>query len=258
MKLSTALKYLKPRFLRDNRRGTCTVCGRRTLFLLAGDIDTVRNHALCVRCGSCSRHRHLALWVIREFSGMGIRSLRDFADRPEIAVFNAGTEGAVAKALGQAPNIVLSEYFDDVEPGSTKGGIMCQDLQRLSFPDASIDLVLTEDVFEHLTDWRLGFRDVHRVLKPGGRHIFTVPFYFDRRTRDLFRLVDGKPVLFEPVEYHGDPVRGLIPCYTHIGYDALDYLREIGFETRIEISRLADQERHGTFDCYTLVTTKKP
>jgi SAM-dependent methyltransferase len=258
MKLRTIWRYLRPRYLRDHRRGFCPVCSRRTIFLLTDTAETIRNHALCVRCGSCSRQRHVALHVLEALRERGVARYADLGARPDIAVYDTSTEGRLARRMAGAPNLTVSEFFDDVPPGESRDGVMCQDLQRLTFADATFDLIVSEDVFEHVPDYARGFREVFRVLKPGGYHVFSIPYHFDRRTRPLFEWREGRPVLFEPVEYHGDPIRGLIPCYTHFGYDLLDILRETGFEARLEISLFGESERFGTFDSFTLVTRKPP
>ena len=194
--------------------------------------------------------------MLATFQEKGIAGLSDFQRRPDINVFNTTIQGPVCKAMGVAPHIICSEYFDGVESGRYKGGVLCQNLERLSFEDERFDLVLSEDVFEHLTDYKKGFNEVHRVLKKNGYHIFTIPFYFDRCTKDLFEYKDGVISLFQPIEYHGDPIRGEIPCFTHFGYDLLDQLREMGFDTKIEISNFSDDNRYGTFNSFTLVAKK--
>lgn len=257
MKLSTVFRLLNPRALLRNRRGTCPVCDTATLFIVTGSAETIRNHAVCIRCGSTSRHRHAALCIRNEFRAKGISHLRDFRSRPELVVHNASAAGILFNALGKAANIIHSEYYDGVERGTFKNGVLNQDLQALTFGDGSVDLILTEDVFEHVPDFRKGFAEVHRVLKPGGMHIFTIPYYQDRKTRDLFRMEGGKTVLLEPIEYHGDPIRGQIPCFTHFGHDLLGILEDMGFEARLEWSRHADHVRHGTFDSYTFIAKKR-
>ena len=170
---------------------------------------------------------------------------------------NTSAKGTIFKALGSAPNIIHTEFYDDVERGGRKNGILNQDLQALTFADGSIDLVISEDVFEHVPDFRAGFSEVHRVLKRGGAHIFTIPYYTVRKTRDLFRMENGKRILIEPIEYHGDPIRGQIPCYTHFGYDIQQILNNMGFDARVEWSSYAEHIRHGTFDCCTFMAVKR-
>lgn len=250
------LRHFKPRYLWDNRRGFCTLCGNPTLFLLTGPLETIRNHALCVRCRSSSRNRHLAHCVLQAFRDRGAESLAALAADPSLRIYHTAAAGPVSHALGRGANVVRSEFLPGVRPGESRDGTRCEDLERLTFPDGAFDLVLSEDVFEHLHDYRSGFRQVHRVLRTGGYHVFTIPFYFDRRTADLWEMVEGKRVLREPVEYHGDPVRGSIPCYTHFGYDLLDWLGEAGFSTRIVMSRAPEARAIGAFDCYTLVSRK--
>lgn len=45
---------------------------------------------------------------------------------------------------------------------------------RLPFPDASFDVVISDQVFEHVMDYPSTLREIHRVLRPGGAflHIF--------------------------------------------------------------------------------------
>jgi SAM-dependent methyltransferase len=198
------------------RLGFCPICNGKSLFILNSPPELMRNHAVCMGCGSCSRHRHLALTLLRAFSNIPLASLSDFRRHPEIRILNTSTQGPLAEALGNAENIIHSEYIDDAKPGEIRNQIMNQDLQNLSFSNDSLDVILSEDVLEHIPDIEKAFREIHRVLKPCGVHIFTIPYQFDKKSRPLFELKGGKPRLFEPIEYHGDPFRGQIPCY-HAG-----------------------------------------
>jgi len=49
---------------------------------------------------------------------------------------------------------------------------------RLPFDDASFDTVLSNQVGEHVPDPSAFFAELARVLRPGGRLIFTVPFSY--------------------------------------------------------------------------------
>jgi ubiquinone/menaquinone biosynthesis C-methylase UbiE len=100
----------------------------------------------------------------------------------------------------------------------------------LSYDDATFDLVLTSDTLEHVPDPRVALRETHRVLRPGGRHVFTVPH--DPR-RGMTRSRDGLPA-----QHHG---RGGGPfalvtrqadmlAHTDFGTDVPELLREAGFE----------------------------
>jgi SAM-dependent methyltransferase len=45
--------------------------------------------------------------------------------------------------------------------------------QPLPFPDASFDLVVSSLVMHYLEDWVPPLREIHRVLAPGGRFVFS-------------------------------------------------------------------------------------
>jgi SAM-dependent methyltransferase len=216
----------------------------------------MRNDGLCIWCGSASRTRHVVKNILHAFRGRGILKLSDFSKSDDIFVYNTSSQSPIARKMGASKNIVVSEYFDDCKPGEFKNGILCQDLEQLTFRDEQFDLVISEDVFEHVKEWRKGFLEVHRVLKKNGAHVFSIPFYFDRKTEELFTLDNGAYQLREPIEYHGDPIRGTIPCFVHFGYDLFDFLRSIGFETTIDISQYADDIDFATYNSYTFLTKK--
>lgn len=57
------------------------------------------------------------------------------------------------------------------------------DTRPWPFPDQSFDIVFGHNVFEHLTDLVASMEEVHRILRPGGRVIITVPYF---RSTDAF------------------------------------------------------------------------
>lgn len=135
------------------------------------------------------------------------------------------------------PNLVGSEYlgdkipFGEVDPAS---GLRNESITRLSFADDSLDFVLSFDVFEHVPDYRKALQECCRVLKPGGRLVFTVPFRFDSQ-HNLVRATmdkDGQiKHLLEP-EYHGDPINNAgCLCFYHFGWQILDELKRCGFKS---------------------------
>jgi SAM-dependent methyltransferase len=48
---------------------------------------------------------------------------------------------------------------------------------RLPFEDAAFDLAVSFDVMEHLDDDRAALEELHRVVRPGGQLLVTVPAY---------------------------------------------------------------------------------
>jgi len=198
-------------------RATCPFCGPTLLLRWKHDELAIR----CLRCRGSTIHLSLGR-VLREL-------MPDLHGR---RVLELSSRGALARWLARSgAAATFSEYFDDVPPGATRNGVRCEDVQRLSFPDASFDLVTHTDVFEHVADDRAGFRELRRVLAPGGLTIFSVPIDPAGATRErVERGPEGLRHLLAP-EYHGDRLRGAgrVLVWRDYGGDIVQRLREAGF-----------------------------
>jgi ubiquinone/menaquinone biosynthesis C-methylase UbiE len=56
---------------------------------------------------------------------------------------------------------------------------VCGDVSRLPFPNNTFDLVISRSVVEHLENPDLTFREMSRVLRPGGKVIIVTPNKYD-------------------------------------------------------------------------------
>jgi SAM-dependent methyltransferase len=146
---------------------------------------------------------------------------------------------------GRHTPITGSEYLGEaVELGGTdRRGVRNEDLTRLTFDDASFDVLLSFDCFEHMPDFASGIREVARVLKPRGRMMWTVPFRADLadNLKRASLAADGQVVHHEPPEYHGDPINtaGCL-CFTHFGWQMLDQVRAAGFRDAYALAFWSD------------------
>jgi SAM-dependent methyltransferase len=121
-------------------------------------------------------------------------------------------------------------------------GRRSEDLEQLTFPDASFDLFVTQDVFEHLFDPAAAFREIARVLRPGGLHIFTVPWWPEQPTVvRAVRTAEGVEHLRKP-RYHDDPIdpRGAL-VVRQWGGDLIEFIQAAsGLATEVHDA----QDRH--------------
>lgn len=173
--------------------GYCHCCRRDCTF--SAKLGWLRDHYKCGACGSIPRQRHLQYVLDTYFIGWEDKSMHESSPSNRFLA-------------NYSKNYSRSQYFPSVEPGELKDGVRSEDLEQLTFKDEEFDIFVTQDVFEHIFRPDLAAKEIMRVLRPGGIHIFTAP-----RKRDLdssrprARVDDGGEVeyLLEE-EYHGNPI----------------------------------------------------
>ncbi len=182
--------------------------------------------------GLLSRNR--AVLRVLESAYGSLEELR----RQEIYLAEALTGFAewLKRQLGEE-HLICSEFLEGAE--HSYADIPHQDLCALSFSDASFDLVLCNELFEHLKDLDKAFREIARVLRPGGRLVATCPMAFGQQNaivKAIHNASTGESELLSEAERHGDPVRpeaGSL-VYRIPGWDVLKQLQRAGFaEARI-------------------------
>ena len=214
--------------------GTCSVCGSYERFSAEG--KAIREGYHCPSCNSSLRHRGQAEAILRYFAEPEVGSFQNLVLQPhfrKLAIYEPALRGPYHKYLEKVPGYQRSYYWEDVRPGDERRGIICQDLTNLTFANDSFHLIITSEVFEHIRKPYEAFREIHRVLKPGGMHIFSIPLGYPMPRETIFRVdTAGEEDIFTlPPRYHaaGDGSRSLV--YTDFGEDMLGRLSDIGLPT---------------------------
>jgi ubiquinone/menaquinone biosynthesis C-methylase UbiE len=119
------------------------------------------------------KHRYEKEWHIPEAAGFDkTKNLRVL----EVGC-GVGTDGAqFAKAGADYTGIDLTEAAVDLtrrrfEIFNLPGTFRVADAEKLDCPDNSFDLVYSHGVLHHTPDTAAAIREVHRVLRPGGRAV---------------------------------------------------------------------------------------
>jgi hypothetical protein len=214
--------------------GYCKVCDQATEFLVDRQGGWVeegewrpnwRERQVCLRCRLNSRQR-FAVAFLKDF-------VRKRPDSPSIYLTEQVTEvfHHSATSLAGRAEIVGSEYLGPSRArGELVGDLRHEDLESLSFASERFDLVISNDVLEHVPDPARALCEIRRVLKPGGQLFLTTPFspHHDRNTVRA-SLVDGNVVHHASPEYHGNPLsaEGSL-VYTDFGWELLDVIRGAG------------------------------
>ncbi len=197
------------------RIGKCPLCNQR-LFLKLDDNEWLISCLFCHATVNAMAIGTVLNSLIDDLKQKSVYELSPIASLHRFLVSNAG-------------ELTTSEYFDNVLPGEYQNNIQCQDIQNLTYPDATFDVCICSEVFEHVQDDMRGLQEIYRVLKSGGFFVFTVPLYDSDTTTERISFDAGHIVHLMPAEYHGDNIRGEILCLRNYGSDILDRLKSSGF-----------------------------
>ena len=198
---------------RGGNFGWCPICEKRTLFYREG--QWLRDQYRCIRCRSIPRWRAL-IFVLESY----------FSKWRELRIHESSPGGASSNKLARECHHYIRTYcFDHTEPGKLYKSHRCENLEQLTFPDESFDIVVTQDVMEHVLDPKRAFSEIFRTLKPQGVHVFSIPWYYWKDT--VVRAVpngDKIDYLHDPV-YHKNPIdqKGSL-VVTEWGWDLCDII----------------------------------
>ena len=137
--------------------------------------------------------------LLKKFYGNSPHPYRLFEEqvgrtlRPDSVLLDAGcgrTVPVLRKFVGRASRLIGVELveFTDVPSGIET---FRADLANIPVADASVDVIMSRSVFEHLEDPAAVYNEFARILKPGGRVIFLTANMWDYATL-IARLVPNR------------------------------------------------------------------
>ena len=204
--------------------GRCPACGAETTFVAEGPY--FRNTLKCIKCESIPRHRALMHVLSQYFPTWHSLTVHESSPGWDIVSQRLARECRDYTASQYDPNIPSGELVE--APRMPCKWYQCENLEAQTFQDQSFDLVITQDVFEHVFHPDLAIREIARTLRPGGATLMTVPIVRKSKpSRRRAALVAGKVVnLIEPPEFHGNPISGEGALVTiDWGFDVVGYLQ---------------------------------
>ena len=164
----------------------------------------------CSSCKSNLRSMTLAKALLRaNNSNLTLNKFVQLRSSKNVKVLEVNEAGNLHHTLSQFKNYVFAEYPE-------------VDLHQLPYDDESFDLVVHSDTLEHVTDPVVAMHQILRVLRKGGKTVFTTPIIVDRTTRARSGMAKS---------FHGAPGiidSGMLVTYEY-GSDFWKYLAKVGF-----------------------------
>jgi len=196
------------RLLAGEPRGFCVACHRPVsaflpfgggskavpaLMKAAAVIGSDADHFLCPKCGAHDRERHLLLYFAKSNFKSLIANGR---------VLHFAPEPAIKRFIESA--MPVKYIRGDLYPASPD--VERVDLCKMSFEDASFDLVIANHVLEHVDDDAQALKEIFRILRPGGMAVLQTP-YASALSTSIFDPFVSNPLLRLELYGQDDHVR---------------------------------------------------
>jgi hypothetical protein len=209
------------------QNGFCPICNENSIFY--SENTWLRDCFKCSNCGSIPRQRALMATIENHYPDW--RNLNIHESSPE----DCSITNRLKK---ECKGYIGSQYYPKQEFGKIINGYRNENLEEQTFENEIFDIVITQDVLEHIYNPAKAFSEIARTLKHGGAHIFSVPIINKFKKTEIWATMgyNGEPVFQKTEEWHGNPVdKKGSPVTMHWGYDIVNFIKEYsGLETEIE------------------------
>jgi SAM-dependent methyltransferase len=209
------------------QNGFCPICNQNTIFI--SKHTWLRDNFICSNCGSIPRQRALMMIIEKYYPNWKNLCIHE----------SSPGEGAITKKFqNECKEYVASHFYQQEELGIIIDGYRNENLEKQTFENEIFDIVITQDVFEHIYNPEKAFSEIARTLKHGGSHIFTVPIInkFNKTETWAKQDINGETIFLKNEEWHGNPIdKKGVPVTMHWGFDIIDYIKKYtGINTIIE------------------------
>src|ERR1700679_2731837 len=112
--------------------GFCPICEKKVVFIKRA--SWLRDNYFCWRCGSIPRFRGL-IYVLN----------KEYPNWRDLEIHESSPAGASStKIETECKHYTPTQYYTDVPFGTLKNGVRSEDLEAMTFPDNTFDIVVTQ------------------------------------------------------------------------------------------------------------------
>lgn len=109
------------------------------------------------------------------------RKVRECLDgrRGTLLDIGCGREAPVLRRFKDAADRLVGLELVEYRVNDPDFTLLHGSIAQIPLPDQSVDVIMARSVIEHVEDPVSGFREVHRILKPGGSFVFLTANIWD-------------------------------------------------------------------------------
>lgn len=217
------IKLLKKELTMLKNETFCPVCGGQNTLISGGTVS--RKNAVCSKCGSFERHRFL--YFIYNFLFLNTsKKIKLLHIAPEKNLYNLIKR-----------NQLIEYTAIDINPEQYPFAQECiqGDVRHMPFEDKSFDVIIHNQVMEHIVEEKQFVDECIRVLKDNGIMIVNIPYSPNHQTtfEDINVTAEDER---ENLYYQKDHVR----LYGNDMFKNYDYLDITRFDESIMSNKLAN------------------
>ncbi|MDR1846856.1 MAG: class I SAM-dependent methyltransferase [Bacteroidales bacterium] len=219
--VKVAVTLIKPLYL--GNKVMCPVCGKHYRKFLPYGYVSSRENALCPNCLSLERHRLLWLYF---------NEMTDFLTHP-YSFLHIAPELCFVSQLRKT---ALNYQTADLE---SPWADLHFNIENIPIANESYDIVMANHILEHVDNLSLALKEIHRILRPGGRAVLLVPL-----NKDLNETFEDKNIT-DPLER--EKAFGQRDHLRMFGNDYPQILERAGFDILPcikYIDKFSKEERH--------------
>lgn len=215
-------------------RAICNFCGTKGIF--EGSIKHAREQFHCTNCNASLRYRDQAAAILSVVGRGNSVYLDHLVKQPfvrKLKIWEAAIRGPFIRRFRQVDDYTQSYLFEDLEPGETRDGVICQDLEALTFDSDSFDLIISSDVMEHVNKPATVLSEIARVLRPGGSYVFSIPIRWPlpKTSSTRAKIENGELIHIQEPHYHRSGLDEKSLVFTDFGTDILSMGEMVGLKT---------------------------
>jgi SAM-dependent methyltransferase len=147
-------------------------------------------------------YNHLIVGEFDKISPLDGTCLLDIGASPHGYAMEKCFERGVSRYVGIGLDI---EATEELNVGGSQGQLRYMNAQDLEFADRTFDAVVSMSTFEHIADVPQALREIHRVLKPGGKVLLSF--------EPLWTCAYGHHL------HHFGEISALVPPWAHLVWD---------------------------------------
>jgi SAM-dependent methyltransferase len=220
---------------KNNKYFYCSYCERVNQMTtnLKNGWNDLRGQFICVICGLNNRQRFFYNCIknyIKNYTELDVLLFE------HVTLF-------YERLNSKFKNLTSCEFNDY----STKSGdffivknkkTINQNIQNTSYKDDCFDLILHQDVLEHVPDFKISIQETYRILKPKGYSLFSIPLFTKRnKTITRAKIINNRIIHTLEPRYHGSPLSKNGSLVFHeFGLDLFKEIKSLGINASILLS----------------------